>query len=362
MTRVLIVDDSLCTRHVVADRLRASGLEVAGEAADGAQAVSLTHRLRPDVVLMDVLMPKMDGLEATRRIMDEVPTPVVIFSAYKDKKEAFKTLDALAAGALEVCAKPGSDDEDNRDAWNTLVMTIRAASQVPVTRLSRGTKTKPCAISAPKSSVVRSKARGLGRRIVVIGASTGGPSAVREILSRLPADFPAPVFVAVHCGMKLSSTLAEWLDRSCALPVQQARHRQPFLETTSGIFTAPAGHHLRLTRGRMWLQDAPKSEGCSPSVNELFRSAADVYRDRVIGVLLTGMGTDGAEGLKRIREHGGTTLVQDHQSCVVFGMPSAAISLGAAEYIVPLADIPRLLIRLVNQPKRVSSGSLGTNR
>ena len=345
MIRVLIVDDSVTIRKTVTEQLRNEGLQVVGEAADGREALSLTHQLRPDVVLMDVVMPRVDGLDATRRIMDEIPTPVVILSGHANQQEVFKTYDALAAGALEVCAKPGTDGPQDQAEWDRILMTIQAAAQVRVTRLRSGVITSNVSSSAPIRRPVAG-ATGPGRKIVVIGASTGGPVAVKEILGNLSREFPLPILVVVHGNSGMSSSIACWFDRECSLHVSDACHGELLPKGPGVVLTAPPGRNLRICRGRTVLEDATNNCGCTPSVDELFMSAADSYGDKTIGILLTGMGNDGARGLKHIRDRGGCTIAQNKDSCVVFGMPAVAIKLGAAQHVTPLQEIPRLLTQL----------------
>ncbi len=352
MTRVLVVDDSLTVRKIVADRLHAAGLEVIGEAADGREAVRLTHQLRPDVVLMDFVMPEVDGLAATRQIMNEIPTPVVILSGYANQQEVFKTYDALAAGALEVCAKPTTASAQSEAEWNNVLLTISAAAQVQVTRL-RQNPTVPKVDSRALAGRSAIGAAGRRKRIVVIGASTGGPAAVKGVLCGLSQEFPLPILVAIHCSSRLSSSVAGWFDRVCPLNVSDATDGEPLPEGPGVVVTAPPGRNLRIRAGRTVLKDTTDNVGCAPSVDELFTSAAESIGDQTIGVLLTGMGADGAEGLKRIRDCGGCTIAQDEDSCVVFGMPAAAIKLGAAEHVTPLQQIPQMLIQLAESSRRI---------
>lgn len=354
MIRVLVVDDSLTVRKIVADHLRAAELEVVGEAADGSEGVALTHRLRPDVVLMDVVMPGIDGLAATRQIMMEIPTPVVILSGHANQQEVFKTYDALAAGALEVCAKPTMGGPEAAAEWNNILMTVRAAAEVSVTPLSPRTASDPAAPTVREGST-SIETCGPRRSIVVIGASTGGPVAVKEVLAQLPSDYPLPVVVAIHCNSRLSSSVAAWFDRSCSLAVRDARDGEPLPQTGGVVVTAPPGRNLRIDRGRTLLEDASGNTGCTPCVDVLFASTAECFGEETIGVLLTGMGADGAEGLKKIRNRGGCTIAQDEASCVVFGMPAAAIKLGAVEHVAPLQEIPRLLVRLAEAPSAVGA-------
>ncbi|MCP4592023.1 MAG: chemotaxis-specific protein-glutamate methyltransferase CheB [bacterium] len=353
MIRVLIADDSVTVRKAVADHLRSAGMDVVGEAADGREAVTETRRLRPDVVLMDVVMPHLDGLSATRRIMVQTPTPIVILSAHASQQQIFRTYDALAAGALDVCAKPSTGSSGGREEWEAIARTVQAASQVLVARLmpsrilsKEGPRQTP-ALSANATS-------GCDTRIVVMGASTGGPSAIYKVLKGLPQDFPLPIVLALHCSGRLAGSLAGWLNGRCALNVVEATDGDRLPRTPGTVIVVPPSRNLRICGDRTVLHEADDRAGCVPSVDELFTSAADACGRATIGVLLTGMGEDGAQGLKRIRDRGGHTIAQDESSCVVFGMPAAAIKLGAAEQVVPLGQIAQRLILMADQLRMAS--------
>jgi len=381
MIRVLVVDDSRVVRRAVSQRLRAAGLEVVGEASDGREAVALTHRLRPDVVLMDVVMPGVDGLAATRQIMAECPTPVVILTAHADHQEVFKTCDAVAVGALEVCAKPtGTESPESQAEWDRILLTIGAAAQVPVMRLrSRATapKTGPsgkvkkegrsllperpegCFAHKGPAPFFRGGIPDVDPRIVVMGASTGGPAAVKYVLSNLPSDFPIPILVAIHCSHRIVSSIGSWIDRQCSLDVHDAQDGETLPNLPGTVISAPPGHNLRISGNRLRLQVAESGSGCSPSIDELFESAADRFGEATIGVLLTGMGADGARGLRRIHDCGGYTITQDEATSAVFGMPAAAINLGAVSRIAPLHRLPQSLIQLV-RPSAKACEPIGT--
>jgi two-component system, chemotaxis family, protein-glutamate methylesterase/glutaminase len=347
MIRVLLVDDSVTVRKTVAAHLRAAGVAVVGEAADGREGVALTHRLRPNVVLMDVVMPGMDGLDATRQIMKEIPTPVVILSGYAGQRETFKTYDALASGALEVCAKPTTNDQEGDADWGQILLTVRAAAQASVFRQQWPHAGSPKQSQADISTALAGNRREQPqRRIVVIGASTGGPAAVKYLLKSLPMDFPLPILIAIHCNKRLSASVAHWFDGHCELHVRDAQDGQRVPNVPGTVLTAPPGRNLTIRGGSVILGDTTDNPGCAPSVNELFKSAANNYGNGTIGVLLTGMGADGAAGLKHIHDCGGFTIAQDEATSVVYGMPAAAIQLEAVEHGTALDQIPELLNRL----------------
>lgn len=360
MSRVLIVDDSITVRKAVAERLQACGIEVVGEASCGNEALALTHRLRPDVILMDVVMPGIDGLAATRLIMEEVPTPIVILSAYSDSDEVFKTYDALTAGALEVCVKPMTSHPSGEEAWRDIVRTVQAASDVKTFKLRPDYNLRQdCPRESAEGCII--EANGQASKIVVIGASTGGPAAVRWILYNLPPDYPLPILIAIHCSGKLPISIAGWFARQSQLDVRDARDGEQVQDLSSTAIVAPSGKNLRVCDGQVMLSEGGNSWSGTSSVDELFTSTADCYGPGTIGVLLTGMGTDGAQGLKRIRDCGGCTIAQDEATSVIFGMPAAAIKLGAADHVAPLHQIPQMLRQLAElhcEPYECKGGHL----
>lgn len=342
MIRVLIVDDSLTMRRGIAERLEAAGMAVVGEAADGQEAVSRVRSLKPDVVLMDVVMPHMDGVEATRRIMCECPTPIVIMTSHTDKRELLKTNDALVHGALAICPKPAADSRRAERAWDRLVLALVAAARADQ-------------LTSPAARHNAWASTGTGDRdehsspwpyqLVLIGASTGGPQAVATVLEGLPDHFPAAVVVAVHGNRRVSMSLADCLQHSCRLPVRQLEREERIALCRGEVLVCFGPTDVVFDRGAFRCAPAVSDE-LTPSIDRLFASVAEHCGRSTIGVLLTGMGTDGAEGLRRIRDCGGFTIAQDEQSSAVFGMPAAAIECGAARQILPLKQISECLVDL----------------
>ncbi|QXE91778.1 chemotaxis-specific protein-glutamate methyltransferase CheB [Geomonas subterranea] len=337
-TRVVLADDSLLARQLLTDMLQArDDIRVVGAACDGRQAVELAQALKPDLVIMDLLMPVLDGLDAIEEIMALCPTPVLVLSAAVEASEVDRAFMAIKRGALDVMEKPALDGIGSLEGFAaTLREKVQFLSRIRVIRHPRR-KLRAGEALAPLPG-------GSGHNILAIGASTGGPKAVMRLLKSLPADFPGAVFVVQHIAQGFAAGFASWLDRECALPVKLARDGAPFRAGEALI--APDGTHLTLAEGTIRFNDAPPMNCCRPSIDVFFDSLARQRCDNVVAVLLTGMGRDGAQGMLHIREAGGTTIVQDEPSCAVFGMPKAAITLDAADQVVPLDLIPAALNKL----------------
>lgn len=328
--RVLVAEDSLTVRKRLCEVLAAApGIEVVGEAADGKEAIELCAALRPDVVTLDMMMPVMSGLAATEYIMAHFPTPILIVSASTNRGEVFRTYDALAAGALDVMDKPLADEAT--DAWETrFVATVRLIARIKVI-------THPRARIGARPAAPRLEGRTPRCRVVAIGASTGGPGAVVQVLNGIPAGFPLPILLVLHIGEPFAAPLADWLDGQSPHSVRFAAAGQSL--AAPGVWLAPAGRHLVVQGGRLQLSDAPERHSCKPSVDVMFESVARDCGGAAAACLLTGMGRDGAEGLLRIRRAGGLAIAQDEETCVVYGMPREAALLGAAERVLPLGEI-----------------------
>lgn len=336
--RVLVVDDSLTVRQHVCELLASSeGFEVAGEASNGKDAIGLCTQLRPDVVTLDMAMPVMSGLAATEYIMAHCPTPILVLSASTNRGELFKTYDALAAGALEVMEKPGFG-ESLADWEARLLSTLRVLSRVKVITHPRGRLASGRSASELGASTVR-------RKVVAIGASTGGPAALVQVLSAMPVAIGVPILIVQHLSAPFADALAEWLDGQSAHTVRFARDNQPLM--SGGVWLAPAGRHLIVQGSQLRLSSAPELHSCRPSVDMLFESLALECGRMAVAGLLTGMGRDGAEGLLRIRQAGGHTIAQDEASSVIYGMPREAALLGAAAQILPLSRIGAALAEAV---------------
>jgi two-component system chemotaxis response regulator CheB len=349
--RVLIIDDSAYARQIMTEILSADpGIEVVGCAGDAHVAREMIRRLNPDVLTLDVEMPRMDGLTFLRNLMRLRPMPVVMVSSLTERG-AEVTLEALALGALDFLPKPHIDlGVTLRDYAVELVSKVKAAARIGVratTPGSGGAALRSGAASLPKA--VRQPTQiNTTDVILAIGASTGGTEAIRELLSGLPADAPGTV-ITQHIPKAFSAAFARRLDESSALRVQEAQDGQQILP--GHAFVAPGDSHLRVERyGARYVcrldHGAPVNRH-RPSVDVLFQSVAQAAGARSIGVLLTGMGRDGAQGLLQMRDGGGQTIAQDEASSVVWGMPGEAVALGAALLVLPLSAIAARLTGLV---------------
>ncbi len=303
--RVLVIEDSLTIRKRLVEVLAASpDFEVVGEAENGHQGVDLCQSLRPEVVTMDMMMPEVSGLTATEHIMAHCPTPIVIVSSSTNRGELFNTFQALAAGAVEVLDKPHGDEIDQR--WeDRLISTLKVASRIKVITHPRARLDSPRAFR-PARNV--SPKRGSAYRLIAIGASTGGPQAILQILRSLAPDFPLPILLVIHIGQPFGSAFAEWLNGQSSIPVTEAadgmRLPQP---GDTGLIIAPPDRHLMVAGGRLRLTEDPERHSCRPSVDVLFESVAREIGSGAIACLLTGMGKDGAFGALAIRwDHLGT--------------------------------------------------------
>jgi two-component system chemotaxis response regulator CheB len=328
MIRVLIIEDSPTVQMILSALLSSDPeIKVVGTAADGAEGVRQTLALKPDLITMDVHMPVMDGFEATQRIMAEQPTPIIVVSGVvgSDPQASFR---AIQAGALDVVEKPaGLGQADYQRIRDRLLTAVKLMAEVKVVRRRHDAL-------APSLASSRNERHRTTPSLVVIGSSTGGPAVLYSLLKSLPDEFQLPIVVVQHMTSGFTQSLADWLQTACCRPIQIARHQQRL--QPGGIYLAPEDHHLEIIRrGVMGLNTAPPVSYVRPSATVLFESAAKVYGPEVAGLLITGMGDDGAIGLKAIHDKGGITLVQNEATCVVFGMPQKAIELAAADYILP---------------------------
>lgn len=366
MVRVLVVEDSPTVRTFLVEVLnRAPGILVVGTAADGEEALAAVDRLNPDLVTMDIVMPRMDGLAATRRLMESHPLPIVIVSANLPTAEAEASFSALKAGALAVVARPGAlSDPTHSDTAKHLVRMVKLMAEVkvvrrwprPATAKTLETAGAPSALPGrPPAPAIPAVERQLRTEVVGIGGSTGAPVVIESILAGLPKNFSLPILVVQHIAPGFVDGFAQWLQRSTGLPTSVARDGEPL--RPGHVYVAPDGFQMGVNRAsQITLADAPPENGHRPAVSFLFRSLAQWFGARAAGVLLSGMGTDGAEALLLLRQQGALTIAQDPESSVVYGMPAEAVRLGAAAHSLAPEGIAILLSRLHASPGRPQAG------
>ncbi len=343
--RVLVAEDSTTVRRLLVEIFRAdAGFEVVGEAADGAEAVRKALDLRPDLITMDVHMPVLDGLEATKDIMRQAPTPILIVSAAAARGDVELSLSATQAGALMAMAKPSNplDPGFPVEAEQLRAMS-RAMAAVKVVRRWGGPPRLLLERALASAAAARPR-RAVPVRLVALGTSTGGPAALRRILLDLPADFAAPIVVVQHISPGFLPGLVSWLAGNCALPVRIAAQGAAL---GPGVHLAPDNRHLGFADGRITLSDGPRMAGFRPSADHLFAAAAGAYGASALGIVLTGMGCDGVEGLRALHAAGGRVLAQDEASSVVYGMAQEAVRAGVVDEVLPLELIPPRLLELV---------------
>jgi two-component system chemotaxis response regulator CheB len=343
--RVLVVDDSALARRAITDALkRDPEIEVVGGAVDPYQAREMIMDLEPDVITLDLEMPRMDGLTFLKILMQHHPLPVVVVSSLTQAGSA-KAMEALNAGAIDVLGKPDGSRNLN-EMGQVLAYHVKAAA-----RSKRRVRTKnqePTPVAVTASAIPAGKYS--PRRIIVIGSSTGGVEALRYVLPRLPAGLP-PIVVVQHIPANFSKIMAHHLDQLCPYEVREAVDGD---ELRSGLcLVAPGDFHLTLVPHGMGykvrLMQSPPVHHCRPAVDILFRSAAQHAGSHAVAALLTGMGVDGAAGMKVLQTAGAETLAESEESCVVFGMPQAAIKLGAANQIVPLPKMAASILEALEK-------------
>jgi two-component system chemotaxis response regulator CheB len=343
MIKVLIVDDSKVIQEFLAHLLSSDpDIQVVGIAGSGYEAIELARLKRPDVITMDIHMPGMDGYEATRTIMETVPTPIVIVTGSSNKKDITNTFKLLDAGALAIVIRPpGFEHPQFAALRKELIQTVKLMSEVKVVRLfprSRKEQKKPIIL-------VQAFENDLKRiQLIAIGASTGGPIALQIILSGLPADLPVPVLIVQHISKGFVKGFLEWLSGTSGIKLKIAEDGELISAGTGYI--APDNYQMGVDKGgKITLSDQPPENGLKPSISYLFRSVAHCMGPNAMGVLLTGMGKDGAEELKTMKEMGAYTLVQNAESSVVFGMPGEALRIGAADQALSLEKIAEIIAK-----------------
>jgi two-component system, chemotaxis family, protein-glutamate methylesterase/glutaminase len=340
--RVLVVDDSALMRKLIPAILaRDPSIEVVGTAMDGAFALKKIEELRPDVVTLDLEMPRMDGMETLRLIMRRAPLPVILFSTHS-KEGAYSTLKALALGAVDFIAKP-----TDAAAGHLETIADQLIEKIKVAKRAAGRRLPPATVAIdPPDQKKGARSTLPPSRIIAIGTSTGGPNALQFVLSQIPADFPCSILVVQHMPEGFTEMFAKRLDECSALDVSEAKSGD--LLISGRVLICPGNRHMmvrRMPRGDMAvLSDGPPVNGHRPSVDVLFHSVAQEFALSAVGVIMTGMAEDGAEGLGAIKAAGGMTIAQSEDTCVVSGMPRAAIQKGHVNKIIPLDGIGAFLV------------------
>jgi two-component system chemotaxis response regulator CheB len=341
----MVVEDSLVVRqllvHIIA---RDPRLLVAAAVGSAEEALREIGRVQPDVISMDIRLPGMDGLEATRRIMSEHPTPIVVIAGSVEDESLKISMNALRAGALTVVEKPvGLTSAGFNGIAETICTQLFIMSQVPVVRrrsFAWRPQTQAASASRPEGEKNPSRPTIMG-----IAASTGGPPALAKILGAFPADFPVPILLVQHMGAPFMEGFASWLNGLMPLDVRIARDQE--IPVAGKVYVAPGDRHLLLSpAGTLQVSAGPALVGQRPSATLLFQSMARTVAARGVGVLLTGMGEDGAQGLLELRRAGGYTLAEDESTAVVYGMPAAALRMGGVSVSLPLELIAPRLLRL----------------
>jgi len=338
MINVLIVEDSPVMQELLVHIINSDPmLHVIGITSNGEEAVEAAEKLRPDVITMDIHMPKMDGIQATSHIMEICPTPIIIVSGNTQAKEVAFSFQMLKAGALAVLMRPpGIGHPYHKIEAAALIQTLKLMSEVKVVKRNRRVLKKSASLSPP---TLQSKLNiSSTSKLIAIGVSTGGPPLIQKILSGLPKNFPAPVLIVQHMTHGFIDGFVEWLSSTCNFPVHVAKQGNNPLP--GHAYIAPDGFHMGVgNNSRISLSDQQPDNGLKPSVAHLFSTVAKVFGSRATGILLTGMGKDGAEELKMLKETGAVTIAQDKESSVVHGMPGEAIKLDAATYVMSPEEI-----------------------
>lgn len=339
--KIMVVDDSRVARLLLSHIFEKAGMQVIGLFSNAGDALASLEKEMPDAIVMDVEMPGINGLEATRTIMETRPLPIIIASSVLSSSDAEHIFRCLDAGALALVEKPvGVVHPDHARIERAIVRTVRTMAEVKVVRRW------PAKVRAqPVNPVPQPEMARRGFSVVVIGASTGGPNAIRAILEGLGPDFLLPVLIVQHMSDGFITGFAQWLTSVTGFPVSVARDGDRLLPGRAWL--APDGAHMTLAKGmKISLTDSLPENSARPSVSCLFRSVASVVGANAVGVLLTGMGTDGASGLKQLHDAGALTIAEHHSTAVVYGMPHAAVELGATDFLLTPLQISRLLSTL----------------
>jgi len=348
--RVLVIDDSLFMRQMISDVLNAdSDIEVLDTAASGEEGLTKIEKLNPDVVTLDYEMPGIDGIATLKRIMRRHPMPVVMVSAHTPEGGKI-TLEALSCGAIDYVLKPSGDILlDIRPIKDEIIEKVKTAAEVSIKTLREFLAKQTKELQLPQEPLIET-------RVVAMGSSTGGTKGVEMILESLPAGFPAPIFIVQHMPEMFTAFFADRLKRLAKIMVKEGEEKE---EVKAGVaYIAPGGWHMKLKirnpkseirNAAIELTKEPPIYGLRPAVDVLFKSVAEVYGANAIGVILSGMGSDGTEGMGAISRVGGVTIAQDEKTSVVFGMPKRAIEAGAVDEVLPIDKIAPRILELIQK-------------
>jgi len=342
MIRLMIVEDSATAREMLVYAFASEAdIEIVGTAKNGEEAVESVGRLKPDIILMDINMPRLNGYEASQKIMQENPVPILLMSATWDIKEVEKIVKSMNIGVLGVYEKPyGPGHPRYKELYDKIVLDLRLMSGVKVVR--RWNHDADNTIKDFKNvQKIECKRK---CSFVLIGSSTGGPPVLHTILKALPVDYPLPILVAQHMSDEFIDSFIQWLDAECAIRVKKAEEGEKI--SAAKVYIAPAKHHITLEKNRIRLLEPDKNELYIPSVSKLFASVNPLDAAEAVAVLLSGMGSDGAEEITNLKQHGAVTVGQNEATSVVFGMVNEAIKLGGIEFVLSPEGIKELLLSM----------------
>ena len=345
MINVLIVDDSLTTREYLKHIINSDpGLQITGEAKNGEEAVKKAASTKPDVIIMDIQMPGINGYEATRAIMEKCPVPIIIHSTLVAPEHTENIFRSMKVGAVAVSQKPpGLGHPESKQLVDKLLRTVKLMSEVKVVRLLKQKEKIPQTKPVHKNRILQ-KSRP-STKIIAIGASTGGPPELQNILSNLNNNFTIPIVIVQHIANGFLEGMIDWLSKTTHLTLKTPKTGEPI--KNGHVYFAPADHHITITPARVFQIDKINAhKNFKRPISHLFSCVAKIYKNNAIGVLLTGMGNDGVIGLKEMKEQGAMTLAQDKESAVVFGMPGEAIKIHAATYVLNPMDITSFLNKI----------------
>ncbi len=355
---LLIVDDSEVSCQLLTYILKQEPIfNLIGCVSNGQQALEFVKKVVPDVIIMDIHMPKMDGFEATREIMRRHPIPIIISSAYYQLGDVNKSFQAIEAGALAILQKPKSiTDPDFKKIAEGYIQTVKTVAEVKLitrTLSSNYLKASSASVNPLTHSLTDPELSHSSTEIIAIGASLGGPQALQLILAALPPDFSLPIFIVQHIAIGFTEGFVEWLKNSTKLTLKIGEDNEKIQK--GFIYVAPSNRHLEVAKGRLIkISDASPDKGLRPSVAHLFQSVADVYGAKGTGIILTGMGSDGAAELLAMKKRGAITVAQSEKNCVLFGMPREAIQMGAACHVIDLDKIASFMIHLAESSTALS--------